>query len=321
MKRRNVYIGMVLIALTTAAVFTFIFLNSSKAVKDGLLDVIDTSGAPSFSHQLTGDFNITLNKPMDATVANSFTYVTDTNNKRVVVFDTGGQLIFQFGEDGTKEGQFKFPYGISADSKGQVYVADLYNGKISIHDAKGKFISYFAKELTDNKTISSPAGLRIIDNKAYVTDIQSNSVYVVSMEGKLLQKIGEPGDLEGQLLAPNAVTVDEDGNIYVVDTGNQRVQVFGKDGKYKRMFNGSQGGESVFVNPRGIGIDSTGVVYVVSNLTHTVYGFDEKGKQVFQFGSMGEANGQFSLPNGLFIDNNDNVFVTDTLNQRVSVFK
>jgi sugar lactone lactonase YvrE len=323
MKRRNVYIGMALIAIATAAVFTLLFMNNTKAVDTGLLKVLDPNGAPTHSQSLTGDFNKPMEKPMDVAVNNSFTYVTDTNNKRVLAYDSGGNLLFSFGEDGSSEGQFKFPYGISVDEKGRVFVADLYNGNISIFDEKGKFIEYFAPEANKVGKVSAPAALRIIDKKVYVTDIKANKAYVFDMTGKLLLEVGKPGTNDGEFNAPNGITTDKEGNIYVVDTGNQRVQIFDKQGKFVKIINGSNNGqgESVFVNPRGIGIDSSGKMYVVSNLTHMVYGFDKDGKKIFQMGGMGEQNGQFYLPNGLFIDSKDNVYVTDTLNLRIQVFK
>lgn len=322
MKRRNVYIGMALIAIATATVFTFLFLNNTKAVDTGLLKVLDPKGAPNYSMSLTGDFDKPLQKPMDVTANSSFTYVTDTNNKRVLSFDVGGNFLFSFGEDGSGEGQLKFPYGITTDEKGRVFVADLYNGKISIFDEKGKFIEYFAPEASKDGKVSSPAALRIIDKKVYVTDIKANKAYVFDMKGKLLLEIGKPGINEGEFNAPNGISADEEGNIYVVDTGNQRVQIFDAKGKFVKIINGFNNGkgESIFVNPRGIGFDSRGIMYVVSNLTHVVYGFDKDGKKVFQMGEMGEQNGQFYLPNGLFVDENDNVFITDTVNLRVQVF-
>jgi DNA-binding beta-propeller fold protein YncE len=322
MKRRNVYISMLLTSLTTAAVFTFLFMNQAKAVPTGLLEVINPTGAPQFSHQLIGDFDNAMDKPMDVASSNSFTFVADTNNKRIMVYDLAGSPLYHFGEEGNQPGQFRFPYGISVDPLGRVFVADLYNGTISIFDEKGEFIEYFAHEYSKNKTISSPGGLRIVDDKVYVTDIQQNKVFVFGLDGKLLIEIGGPGKEDGEFIAPNAVTADKEGTIYVVDTGNQRVQVFDKEGNFVRIINGTKDGrgESSFVNPRGIGIDSRGMVYVVSNLTHIVYGFNKEGDQMFQFGSMGESNGQFYLPNGLFVDQEDNVYITDTLNLRVSVF-
>ncbi|WP_053368270.1 6-bladed beta-propeller [Bacillus sp. FJAT-27245] len=322
MKRRNVYIGMALIAIATAAVFTFLFLYQTKDVNTGLLAVIKPDNAPDYSLSLTGDFNKPLHKPMDVTANSSFTYVSDTNNKRVLAFDTRGNLLFAFGEEGSGKGQFKFPYGISTDDQGRVFVADLYNGNISVFDEKGKFIDYFAQKVLADKGISAPAALRIIGNKVYMTDIKTSKAYVFDLTGKLLLEVGKPGTGDGELNAPNGITADDEGNVYVVDTGNQRVQIFDSKGKFLKIINGSANGkgESIFVNPRGIGIDSRGIMYVVSNLTHLVYGFDKEGKKVFQFGGLGENNGQFSLPNGLFIDKNDNVLVTDTLNIRVQAF-
>jgi DNA-binding beta-propeller fold protein YncE len=323
MRRLHVYIGMALISLTTSAAFVFTYFNESiKTVPSGIQQIIDPTGEPQFSQQIHGDFEKALSKPMDTAATDSFIYVSDTNNKRVMVFDVAGSPLFSFGEEGNQPGQFNFPYGISVDPKGRVFVADLYNGSISIFDEKGKFIKFFADQYSKNQTITSPGGLRIINEKVYVTDIQANKVFVFGLDGKLLLEIGSPGSENGQFMAPNAVTADQEGNIYVVDTGNQRVQAFDKTGKFLRIINGSSGevGDSIFVNPRGIGIDSRGIIYVVSNLTHMVYGFTKDGEQTFQFGSMGEANGQFSLPNGLFIDGKDKVYITDTLNLRVSVF-
>jgi streptogramin lyase len=323
MRRLHVFIGMVLISLVTSGAFIFSYFNQQQPeVPLGLQEIINPTGAPSFSQQIHGDFDKAFSKPMDVTATDSFIYVSDTNNKRVMVFDIAGNPLFHFGEEGSNPGQFNFPYGISTDTKGRVFVADLYNGNISIFDEKGKFIEYFANEYTQNQTITSPGGLRIINEKVYVTDIQANKVYVFDLDGKLQLEVGEPGSQNGQLMAPNAVTVDQEGNIYVVDTGNQRVQVFDKEGNFSSILGGtnSAAGDSTFVNPRGIGIDSRGMIYVVSNLTHIVYGFNKDGEQTFQFGSMGEANGEFSLPNGLFVDSKDNVYITDTLNLRVSIF-
>ncbi|QOY36248.1 6-bladed beta-propeller [Anaerobacillus isosaccharinicus] len=323
MNRLTVYVGMVAIIIINTVVFGLIFANSSYALPTGLQGFDSSNGAPRFTDFLHGDFALTLNKPMDVTKTNEFIYVTDTNNKRVQVFDLAGAPLFTFGEAGKGPGKFNFPYGISGDNQGRVFVADMYNGDISIHDSKGEFIEYFAPNLSKEKRITSPAGLRIINNHVYVTDIQANKVIVLNMSGEITLEIGGFGENPGQFLAPNAVTADSEGNIYVVDTGNQRVQSFDKEGNFLNIINGasSSDGSSVFVNPRGIGISSSGTIYVVSNLTHIVYGFDKDGKELFQFGGLGEGPGQLYLPNGLYIDENNKIFITDTINQRISVFQ
>jgi DNA-binding beta-propeller fold protein YncE len=312
----------IIVSLTAVAFVAIYFLNLSNEVTK-MTPKINPNGPPAFSHLIYGDFDKgALDKPMDVAKVGEFLYVSDTKNKRVQVFDTGGTPIFQFGKEGSGKGEFMFPYGVTGDKNGRVYVADLYNSNISIFDSKGNFIDYFKEQDQKKKVIKAPGGLRIIDEKLYVTDIEKSQVFIFSMDGKLLLTIGKPGEAEGEFRAPNSVTADEEGNIYVVDTGNQRVQIFDKTGKFKKMLNGSEDGKgtSTLVNPRGIDIDSRGFIYVVNNLTHFVYAFDSEGKKAFQFGGMGDANEQFYLPNGLFIDDSDHVYITDTLNQRVAVY-
>jgi DNA-binding beta-propeller fold protein YncE len=321
-KKKTVYKWMSAIVVLTVAAFIAIYFFNLQNKIDKAGKMVNRDGPPAFSHLIYGDFDNALDKPMDVAKIGEFIYVSDTKNKRVQVFDTAGTAITRFGKEGEGKGEFMFPYGIAGDDKGQIYVADLYNGNISIFNKKGKFVDYFKESDEKNKVIEAPGGLRIIDEKLYVTDIEKSQVFVFDMKGELLLTIGKPGEGEGDFRAPNAVTADEDGNIYVVDSGNQRVQVFDKAGKYKLMINGSEDGKgsSTLVNPRGIDVDSRGIIYVVNNLTHYIYAFNSDGTKAFQFGGMGDQNEQFYLPNGLFIDESDHVYITDTLNQRVAVY-
>jgi len=326
LKKKNTYWSMFATFVVVTGIFIALFLIRVNPMAL-VAKTMNPNAAPSFAYMIYGGFgDDALNKPMDVAEINNFVYVTDTNNKRVQVFDISGTPIFKFGKEGEGPGQFKFPYGVAGDSQGQVYVSDLYNGCISVFDSKGKFIKYFGEKDPKETIIEAPGILRISGDKLYCTDIKKSKVLIFDMTGKLLKEIGGQGQENGQFQAPNALTVDKDGTLYVVDTGNQKVQVFDKDGKYVRFINGTTdpAGNSVFVNPRGVGIDSRGILYAVSNLTHYVYGFDlndKTGKSLFAFGGNGESNTQFSLPNGLYVDANDNIFITDTSNQRVAVYK
>ncbi|MGG1676490.1 6-bladed beta-propeller [Neobacillus sp. NRS-1170] len=320
MKKKTVYKLMSgIVILTIAAYAAIYFLNMQSVVKKAP-NVIDPNAPPTFSQLIYGDFDNSLDKPMDVAKIGEFLYVSDTNNKRVQVFDTSGTSFFKFGKEGEGKGDFKFPYGITGDKEGNVYVADLYNGKISIFEPKGKFIKYFEDK---DKVLKSPAGLRIYDEKLYVTDVQQNKVYVFKLSGEKLLEIKAGANDKDTFKAPNAIALDKKSDeLFISDSGNQRILAYDSKGNYIRTINGSKdgNGSSVFVNPRGIGVDSRGILYVVNNLSHTIYGFNEKGKQVFTFGSMGDQNEQFYLPNGLYVDDNDRVYITDTLNERVALY-
>ncbi|MFJ5713631.1 6-bladed beta-propeller [Neobacillus sp. NPDC093127] len=320
MKKTTVYIWMSTMVVLSAALFTGItFFDLGPTLKPIVAKANPVGGEPEFRQSFYGSFDVPLNKPMDVAKIGELIYVTDTNNNQVQVFDQSGNNVLKFGKAGTDKGQLQFPYGISGDKSENIYVADLYNGNISIFNNKGEFINYFPDQ---EKAIKSPGGLRIYDEKLYVTDIKENKLFVFNLEGKKLMEIGGAGQEEGKFIAPNAVAVDKDNHIYVTDSGNNRVQVFDKDGKFIRIINGSTDGKGspIFVNPRGVGVDSKGIVYVVSNLSHNIYAYDKDGKEVRVLGGMGTDNGQLYLPNGLFIDERDSIFVTDTINQRISVF-
>lgn len=307
----------------SAALFTGItFLDLGPTLKPIVAAANPVGGEPEFKQSIYGSFESPLNKPMDVAKIGEFIYISDTGNKQVQVFDQSGTQISSFGKEGSKEGEFEFPYGITGDKQGNIYVADLYNGTISIFDSKGKFIKYFQEQTDQEKVIKAPGGLRIYNEKLYVTDIKANKLFVFNLEGKKLLEIGEAGSDNAQFIAPNAVAVDKGQNIYVTDSGNNRVQVFNKKGEFLKIINGSEDGKGAptFLNPRGIAVDSAGTVYVVNNLSHNIYAFDKEGNQVQELGGMGTDNGKLYLPNGMYMDERGTIFVTDTINKRISVF-
>lgn len=322
MKKKTVYIWMSTMLGLSVALYAGIYFLDLQAKVKPIVASANPTGEVEFRQTMFGSFEQPLKKPMDVARVGEFIYVSDTGNKQIQVFDQSGTPISTFGKKGTKEGEFQFPYGIDGDENGNIYVADMYNGKISIFNSKGEFQSYFKEKNDKEKVITAPAGLRINDNKLYLTDVTKNMVFVFDLDGNKLAEIGGAGTENGQFIAPNSVAVDEDQNILVSDSGNNRIQIFNKDGKFQKIINGSKDGKgtSTFVNPRGIGVDSKGTVYIVNNLSHNVYVYDKDGKEEKILGGMGSDNGQLYLPNGLYIDERGTIFVTDTVNQRVSVF-
>lgn len=321
MKKKTTYKWMGTILGLTVVFFAVIYFFH---LQDKVVNVASTlnGGKPRLTSYIQGDMNNPLSKPMDVTKVGNNIYVSDTNHTQIQVFDSKGKFVSKFGKKGSGDGQFQFPYGITGDNKGNIYVSDLYNGKISIFTSEGKFVKYFTDDSKNVSFLTSPAGLRIYNNKLYITDIKSNSVNVYSMTGKKLLVINAATSKDDPLNAPNAVAVDDEKDIYVSDTGNHRVVEYDQNGKFIKIINGSKDGkgDSKFVNPRGVGVLSNGTLLMVDNMSHDVYGFDSQGKQKFEFGELGSDNNQFYLPNGLFVDNNGEIYITDTVNQRIALY-
>jgi DNA-binding beta-propeller fold protein YncE len=61
-------------------------------------------------------------------------------NARVVHFDKDGNYLNEWGELGSKPGQFSVPHSVCVDSKGRVYIADRNNVRIQVFDQSGKLL-------------------------------------------------------------------------------------------------------------------------------------------------------------------------------------
>lgn len=295
----------------------FYFLN--RDISRTILNQVPGAGVPEILFNIYGADDSPLQKPMAVTVANNKIYVSDTNNARVQIFDYDGNPIGKFGKFGTKKGEFKFPYGIAADSQGRIYVADLYNGNISVFSSDGEFSHYFGNTVD----IVGPAGLFIDGSEIYITDVKLNKVLVFNTSGEKIREFGKEGIKIGEFRSPNAITV-ADNKVFVVDTGNDRVQVFNKIGQfiYQLAKVDEKSNQGNFLNPRGIGVDGKGTVFVVNNITNNIVAFKAaNGEKMFAFGEKGNDVDQFMLPNGLFIDNQGRIYITDTVNQRVNVYQ
>lgn len=65
-------------------------------------------------------------------------------------------FLFQFGNDGVKEGQLRYPKGIAVDNNGLIYVADAGNDRVVVFSRLGFFLSVLVDR---NYGIERPTGL------------------------------------------------------------------------------------------------------------------------------------------------------------------
>jgi DNA-binding beta-propeller fold protein YncE len=155
-------------------------------------------------------------------------YISDGyGNSRVHKYDPRGRHLFSWGAPGTDPGSFNLPHNIATDAEGLVYVADRENHRVQIFDDRGQYVGQW-------NNLHRPCGLfasRAHGQRFFVGELPTAlpvnaavanvgaRVSVLSLEGKLLDRVGAPfaGEKPGEFTAPHGVVVDSRGDLYVAE--------------------------------------------------------------------------------------------------------
>jgi tripartite motif-containing protein 71 len=155
----------------------------------------------------------------------------DSHNSRIEVFNPIGNFLGKWGSLGSKDGQLKEPYGITIDSKGDIYVADSGNNRVQKFDAFGNFIT------TWGSLCSLPSMFGCQDPDGPLGNLQ----------------IGD-----GQFQVPYGIAVEnrqssQYARVFVADSANHRIQVFEQDNSNpETIINFAVDGNGTFITNGGL---------------------------------------------------------------------
>lgn len=290
----------------------------------------------------SGQFNLPQSIAVDT---KGYIYVADEHNNRIQKFDSNGKFVSMWGKNGGKNGEygtgngeFDMPCGISADSNGDIYVADRGNVRIQKLTSDGKFKSRFGEFKSSAALGDSPIDIAIDKNDNIYIDKVTLSNHHSDTLGRWLQKYSTDGKLiaewdntmfQKKLFASRvwefgfqqSIAASDGGIVYVVDAINRSIQRFSYLGKYLGSWR-SWGNESGrFAYPSSIIADESGRVFVLDAKNYRVQEFTKGGKFVTSWGGYGSGRGQFFLANALAVDRKGNLLVADNLEKsRVQLF-
>ena len=166
-------------------------------------------------------------------------FVTDEWMNRVSIFDSQGNFLRCWGEEGMGDGQFNKPSGIAIDNEENVFVVDSLNHRVQKFTKEGQFLSNWGELGSAEGEFDSPWGLGLDgDNNVYIADHKNHRVQKFTSEGEYLMSFGSVGVGRGELTRPSDVTVDLEGDVYVCDWANDRVNVYGPEGDFLTKFIG-----------------------------------------------------------------------------------
>jgi len=143
------------------------------------------------------------------------------------------------------EPQFDLPFGVEADSSGNVFVADTRNDRIQKFTNTGTFIRKWGSTGFGNGQFSNPGGVAVDSSgNVFVANIFNERIQKFSNTGTFINKWGSEGTGDGQFDNPIDVAVDSSGNVFVADTFNNRIEKFTNKGTFIRKW-GTLGAMSI----------------------------------------------------------------------------
>ncbi|MDE1970112.1 MAG: hypothetical protein KGI50_00840 [Patescibacteria group bacterium] len=236
---------------------------------------------------------------------------------------TSYAYLTQWGSQGSGNGQFQMPYGISVDGIGNVYVTE-YNSPLRVQkfSNSGSFISELTPLDAQNWQFREPTGIAVNDpsnlynSHIYIADYGARQIYDFYNSWQLRTIWTSLGSINGQYYAPRRIVADSSGNTYVLFPNQQLIQRFSYIASSYQYSGGwgSQGsgnGQFEFGSGGDLAIGAGGNIYVADTLNRRIQEFTSSGQYIRQWGSGGSGNGQFDYPEGITIDNSGNVFVAD----------
>ncbi len=266
-----------------------------------------------------------LAKPYGVAAYKGRVYITDTQQRAVVMFDLIQRKVKLFGTQG--QGNLLKPLGIDISRDEEIYIADKSAKRVVVFDLDGNFLRAFGSK----RIFSRPVGIATDphSDKVFVVDtggIESDQHHVLVFNGKTgkhLTTIGKRGRADGEFNLPLQAATAPDGTLHIVDGGNFRIQSFDQQQRYSNKFGeiGRRSGQ--FSRPKGIATDKQGNIYVIDTAFGNVQIFNPDGQLLLHIGERNTSGGpgKYSLPAGIDVDENGKIYIVDQFFRKVEIIR
>ncbi len=258
------------------------------------------------------------------------TYVADTANDRVEVFDPNGNYLRTIGTSAEEPGELTAPRGLAIDPSGRLLASDTVGNRIeTFSPGTDAYAGQWTLAGGYSASFYMPAGIAVDPRgPVYVADQANDRIVRLWGDGTFLSELGGPADVGGAgLSGDGSVAVAAGPDVtYVADAAHNRVLVYGPGGALLAKWgagegNGASGsGPGEFNHPDAVAVDPAGNVYVADTGNERIVKLSPAGSVLSEWGSRGTADGLFHSPTGVAVDGAGNVYVVDNGNNRIEEF-
>ena len=306
--------------------------NRIRKVSNGMMSTVagfKNGASGSFSGDGSFANGAGLSFPTGVSVDSSGSvFILDSNNNRIrkvaggiintVAGTPAGSAI---GEGGPPATAFlSTPFGVAADSLGNIYIADTGNHRIR-KISNGVITTYAGTGNPGYTGDGGPATSATLNNPFGVAVDSAGNVYVADTDNAVIRKIdtnhiittiagtgvqGMNSDgpaTSSELYAPEAIAVDRVGNVYIADTGNSLLR--------EESF-GALVTVAMVPGIEGVAVDANNNVYVADTNDSAVFKIDTIRNVTLVLGNL-----VLNQPSGVLVDGSGNVLIADRGNNVV----
>lgn len=156
--------------------------------------------------------DVTWDKAGDIFVSDGY------GNARVAKFDKNGNFIKDWGERGSKPGQFNTPHNIIIDNQQNLYVADRGNSRIQVFNTDGKLLHVWHYAHPPWSLCITPGPKQVM----YVGSV--DRIFKINLQGKVLGWFGKTGRAPDDFNWVHAIACPNANTVYAVQELSWQVQ-------------------------------------------------------------------------------------------------
>lgn len=143
--------------------------------------------------------------------------IADRYNHRIQVLDPSGRFLRAFGSQGSGDGKFNYPWGLTTDALGFIYVCDKENHRVQVFQSDGTFVGKFGSMGSGEGQLEHPHYIAVSNtNRVIVSDSNNHRVQVFDVNGKVLNTFGSEGSEEVSRIKDGQLWTGGDSNVIVL---------------------------------------------------------------------------------------------------------
>ena len=195
-----------------------------------MVQIFSSDGA--YLSQFATDTNREGNKPSDPTdvVINSSLkrcYVVDNDNHWIFFYDLEkGKPLKTIGTMGMEKMEFRFPFLLDIDQKGNLYIVEVINTRVKVLDPEGNYLTTIGGWGVEKGEFYRPKGVAVDSkNRVFVSDSYLGIIQVFNQNGRFLYILGDEKGNIIKFVTPTGLFIDKKMRLYVVEMFAERVRV------------------------------------------------------------------------------------------------